>query len=40
MSLPKKKVGEFLGHFNDVFLFLKSTKEKVSNESETKKGMK
>lgn len=26
-ALPKRKVGEYLGHFNDIFLFLEAAKK-------------
>ena len=31
-AFPKSKVGEFVGHFNDVLLFLDSAKKEAPNE--------
>jgi hypothetical protein len=33
-AMPKKKVGEFLGHFNDIFLFISAAKEAAPAEAE------
>lgn len=32
-ALPKKKTLEFLGHFNDIFLFLTAAKKNAPNEN-------
>lgn len=31
-AMPKNKVGEFVGHFNDLFLFLTAAKAAAPNE--------
>ena len=33
-ALPKKKVGEFLGHFNDIFLFIAAAKSAAPDEAD------
>ena len=33
-AMPKSKAMEFIGHFNDLFLFLTAAKEAAPNESE------
>lgn len=32
-SLSKRKQGEFLGHFNDIFLFLEAAKRNAPDEA-------
>jgi hypothetical protein len=32
-AMPKSKIGAFLGHFNDIFLFLGAAKEAAPDES-------
>jgi hypothetical protein len=31
-AFPKKKMMEFIGHFNDIFLFLSAAKKKAPSE--------
>ena len=33
-AMPKTKVVEFIGHFNDIFLFLKAAKAAAPNEEQ------
>jgi hypothetical protein len=35
-ALPKKKMGEFIGHANDIFLFLEACKKQCPTEVEAK----
>lgn len=35
-AFPKKRLGEFLGHFNDIFLFIRAAKNAAPSEAEAK----
>jgi len=32
-SMPRKKFGEFVGHFNDIFLFISAAKNAAPDEN-------
>ena len=33
-AMPKNKVGEFIGHFNDIFLFISACEKIAPNEKQ------
>lgn len=35
-AIPKSKLPEFIGHFNDIFLFLSAAKKVAPNETKSK----
>ena len=37
-AMPKSKVINFVGHFNDIFLFLSATEKVLPSETEEKAG--